>query len=349
MQRFWDGTQWTEHTDPTFDDAQRVIITIKAIGGTLDFDGQAVTLRRGKKKEKQIGLNDVESVRWLRAKGLGMGFVEVRVKGDDRSYCTSSSDATNSDNATTTGTSDGESTAAFLDALQRVGITCYEVTKESSRAEQAEKESAGLARPRDPGLGALIKDLAKTVVQPVDVSDSDIVQCKFQSHIAGINATVTVYADRIEYTKPKDVSAGRVTAAVATGGLSLVAGGVKSHKTGGTVIVPIRQITSVSSRNDGFRYSIMSVTTAGGTLEFRGTKDDIARAMPIIQRLILGCAAPTIIQVPIPVAVAEPTSASTASVQSVADQLLQLKSLLDAGVLTQDEYETKRAALVAQL
>ncbi|ALN14356.1 hypothetical protein ASQ49_02695 [Acidipropionibacterium acidipropionici] len=47
---------------------------------------------------------------------------------------------------------------------------------------------------------------------------------------------------------------------------------------------------------------------------------------------------------------AVPTPAATAPVQeSAADQLLKLKSLLDAGILSQAQYDEKAAPLIAQL
>ena len=183
------------------------------------------------------------------------------------------------------------------------------------------------------------------------------VQCRFEAQVAGANATVTVYTDRIEYMKPKNVSGGKVAAAVMTGGLSLMAGGVKNNKSGGTAVIPIRQISSVTSRNDGIRYSIMSVTSAGGAvLEFRSLKADIANAMPTIMRLVAnggqavaGSASQNVVvNVAAPVAAPVVTTAEPATVD-VHEQLIKLKSLLDAGVLNQEEYESKRAGLVSRL
>jgi len=181
------------------------------------------------------------------------------------------------------------------------------------------------------------------------------IQCRFEAQVAGTNATVTVYNDRIEYMKPKDVSGGKIAAAVMTGGLSLLATGVTDNKSGGTAVIPTRQITSVTSRNDGLRYSVMSITTAGATLDFRSSKSDIARAMPIIMRLVNSGGQPVDVsqsnqqQVVVNVTAPATPPASISEPTDVHEQLLKLKSLLDAGVLTQEEYDTKRSALVAQL
>jgi len=149
--RWWDGAQWTGHIQPTSEGTQRAIVSIKAIGGTIDFDGQAVTLHRGKKKEKRVDLDDIESVRWLRPKGLGLGFVEIRAKGDHRPYCASSFDANSSDTAITIGSVDDSSIAGFVATIQNLNTACYEVTKESSRAEQAQRVSASSTQARDLG------------------------------------------------------------------------------------------------------------------------------------------------------------------------------------------------------
>ncbi|MCL2490175.1 MAG: DUF2510 domain-containing protein [Propionibacteriaceae bacterium] len=178
------------------------------------------------------------------------------------------------------------------------------------------------------------------------------IQCRFEAHVAGINATVTVYQDRIEYMKPKDVSGGKVAAAVMTVGLSLLATGVKSQKSGGVTVMPIRQVASVTSRNESLRYAIMYVTSTGGSvLEFRGLKADIANAMAVIMRLVnnggTSGGQSSQPQVVVNVAASIPAPAPTAA--DPHSQLLKLKSLLDAGVLTQAEYDAKRATLVAQL
>ena len=193
----------------------------------------------------------------------------------------------------------------------------------------------------------------------------DGTQFSFKSHVTGLdgigvpNATVTIHEDFIEYDQPKSISGGRVAAAVATGGLSLVAGGVRSHKSGGTMSLPIKRITSVSTKNDGFRFVIMSVASSGGVISFRSTKEDIARAQAMLADLMLHnradqqrTAAPAQQTQQVVVNVSSPsvTSADSQSTEPTpADQLLKLKDLFDAGVLTAEEYEAKRAPLIAQL
>lgn len=225
--------------------------------------------------------------------------------------------------------------------------------------------SSLLQQGRD-ALAARMQASAAAASTATDAFDQVATPFTFKSHVTGLdgvgvpNATVTIYDDFIEYSQPKSVSGGKVAAAVMTGGLSLVAGGVKNNKSGGTISLPIRQISSVTTRNDGLRYTIMSVRTFGGVITMRSGKDEITRARRVLSRLVSenkghrqnqSQTQQVVVNVAAPAVIAQSAEPhpSASSEPSIADQLIQLKSLFDAGVLTQDEYDTKRAALVAKL
>lgn len=101
----------------------------------------------------------------------------------------------------------------------------------------------------------------------------------FTSHIAGKNATVEVHEDRIEWQQQ-----GRVSAAKVLTGVALVAG---VRKGASTEMIPIRQITSVTTRKDGLRNYAVSIVTAGNTIDMRVSKDEAEQVKATVTRLML--------------------------------------------------------------
>ena len=330
------------------------IVTIQALGATIDFDGQAITLRRGKKDEKRINMDDVDSLRWLLPTRLSMGFVEIRVKGDNRLYCGGSGDTSSSDNVEALGPTAVDSTLAFVECLQKVGVSCRELTKDSAKAERATHEASGLAQPAPPGLRDALKELG-SVFRTENNTDDDESQrplYRFTSHVEGKNPKVTIYSDRIEWEKYQ-VSGGKVAAGLMTGGMSLLFTGLAS-KDAGSDMIPIRALTSVSTRRDG-AYWVVAVVAPGSVIEFRVSKSDAERAKNILRQLMLGTHPSqrvTHTQQPVSqqLGVAPPvTPESSSSAVNPLDQVMKLKNLLDADAITQDEFDVKKAQLLAQL
>ncbi len=89
----------------------------------------------------------------------------------------------------------------------------------------------------------------------------------FTSHIAGKNAEVSIYEDRIEWTT--------------RGSMSLTGRHSQSE------MMPIRAITSVTSRRDGMRYHAVSLVTAGNTIDMRVSKDEAEKIKATVTRLML--------------------------------------------------------------
>lgn len=98
------------------------------------------------------------------------------------------------------------------------------------------------------------------------------------SHIAGRNAEVAIYPDRIEWERQ-----GRVTATRALGG-ALLTGSLR--KGGGTETIPVKAITSVTTRKDGLRNWAVSVITAGNTLDMRVSKTEAEQVRATLLRLM---------------------------------------------------------------
>lgn len=102
----------------------------------------------------------------------------------------------------------------------------------------------------------------------------------FTSHISGKNATVEIYPDRIEWERLKERSGALL---VATGGLSLLT----KRRKDGSEMIPVKSITSVATKRDGIRNTIVSVITSGNTIDFRVSHDEAAQVRDVLNRLIL--------------------------------------------------------------
>jgi hypothetical protein len=153
----------------------------------------------------------------------------------------------------------------------------------------------------------------------------------FTSHIDGKNAKVEIWPDRIEWER-NAISLGRA--------LNPTVFGIRKKNTD---MVPIRQVTSVTSKKGLGVNTVVTVNSAGGSVDFRIGHKDATKARELLNRLILEAGQPTVVQ-----AAAAP-SAPVAAAPDVTAQLTQLKGLLDAGVVNQDEYDAKKTELLARL
>lgn len=138
-----------------------------------------------------------------------------------------------------------------------------------------------------------------------------------KSHDEGRNADVTLYADRIERVQERSR-------------LSLSS----AHQD--VEITPIKSVSSVQAKKDGFRTKV-TVFASGNTIVFRFDHDEARQFNDAIMGLILDKgAAPA----PSPAAPSQP---------DVYDQLKKLGELRDAGVLSPEEFEAKKAELLGRL
>lgn len=101
---------------------------------------------------------------------------------------------------------------------------------------------------------------------------------EFTSHIRGKNARVAIYPDRVEWDQQ-----GKLTATRVLTGAALVVG----RKGGGTEMLPMKAITSVTTRKDGLRHHVVQLIAPGNTVEMRVSKDEAEQIKRTIQGLIL--------------------------------------------------------------
>lgn len=174
---------------------------------------------------------------------------------------------------------------------------------------------------------------------------------QFTSHVQGKNAKIAIYSDRVEWDRPRGVSGGKITAGIMTAGLSMLATGVKSGQAG-TEMIPVKSISSVTTKRDGFLNTIVQVITSGNTVDFRVSHQEAAAVKDVLTQLILGShpSQQTFTPPPAPVYAAPPVQPTPAApVVDIPAQLQQLASLHTAGILTDDEYSTKKAELLARM
>jgi hypothetical protein len=138
---------------------------------------------------------------------------------------------------------------------------------------------------------------------------------EFTSHVAGRNANVAIYPDRIDWTRT---------------GLGVTLGLPLRRDTN---LIPIRQIQGVSTRKAGLTYTTVRVATAGGATEFRVSKRQAEEVKATLLRLLTQ---------PAP----NPVPPTNGSGPSIADELRKLGELRDAGLLTEAEFAEQKARLL---
>lgn len=169
---------------------------------------------------------------------------------------------------------------------------------------------------------------------------------EFTSHISGKNAKVSIYRDRVEWLRPRGISGGKVTAGIMTAGLSVLATGVKSGKSG-TEMIPVKAISSVTTKRDGMMNSIVSVITSGNTVDFRVSHKEAETVKDTLTRLMLGTH--PALQAEVAAPAPAPAAPAPAATPDITVQLQQLAALRDAGVLTAEEFDAKKAELLARI
>ena len=107
-----------------------------------------------------------------------------------------------------------------------------------------------------------------------------------KSKIAGKNADVYVYPDRIEYGKSGWMGTGAKAAlGTMTLGASLLATGLgpKSEQTA----IPMKAITMVTAKKDGLMNSVVTFHTSAGEIEVKCSHSDAKELQATVQRHML--------------------------------------------------------------
>ncbi|MBN6192094.1 MULTISPECIES: SHOCT domain-containing protein [unclassified Microbacterium] len=221
--------------------------------------------------------------------------------------------------------------------------------KVKDAASQAAQAGMDKARAAVPGVSPAASVAPAETVMTVAAEPRPIIE--LESHIDGRNAKVRLWADRLEWERPRGVSGGKITAGVLTGGVSLLATGVKGGKDEHDMVL-LKHVTNVTSRKDGLKYYAVDVQTSAGaavnTITFRVSRDEAAQ----FRSVILGAMQEQEAKASAPVVVQAPMSAAPAPAAAAPDltaQLQQLAALRDAGVLTEEEFAAKKADILARI
>jgi hypothetical protein len=112
--------------------------------------------------------------------------------------------------------------------------------------------------------------------------DDDAPLMEFTSHIEGKNAKVSVYPDRIEWSRAKIRPLGGATAAVLTGGASLMVPVRRKD----TSMILLRAVQGISTHKAGLSYTTVRVTAGGKATEFRVTKREAEQVKAMLLQLM---------------------------------------------------------------
>jgi hypothetical protein len=145
------------------------------------------------------------------------------------------------------------------------------------------------------------------------------------SHETGRNAVVTVWPDRIERTKP--------TSKLSLTGM--LAGGPEDLE-----VIPMKSVSSVQVRR-GAWYHDVTVYASGNTIVMPMDAADAEQVRSIVMDQVLRGSSPA------PAAAPPPPAAPAGD--AVIEQIRKLGELRDAGLLTPEEFEAKKAELLGRL
>lgn len=169
----------------------------------------------------------------------------------------------------------------------------------------------------------------------------------FKSHIAGKNADVAIYHDRIEWARSRGLTGMKLTAGLLTGGVSLLATGVRGGAAG-TEMIPVKSVSSVVTKRDGLMFTKVVIVASGNTIDIRVPHDAAPGIKSLLTDLILGK-----LPVPgqVPAAAPSPTPPAPSAPQTVSpvEQLQQLAQLREAGILSEEEFSAKKAEILARM
>ena len=106
---------------------------------------------------------------------------------------------------------------------------------------------------------------------------------EFTSHVAGKNARVSVYPDRLEWVRG-GLSMKKLTTAAVTLGASALVTGVSNK---GVEMIPMRAITGVSSKK-GMLNTMVSVSSPSGVVEMKCSHAEADEVKAMLLRLMAG-------------------------------------------------------------
>jgi hypothetical protein len=141
---------------------------------------------------------------------------------------------------------------------------------------------------------------------------------RFTSHVDGLNAIVSIFPNRIEWLKP----------------------GVFRQQ--GTETLPISSISSVRTKRDGMLNTVVTVVVSNNDLDFRVSHAEAVIVRDLLNRLLFEVRSA-------PAATAAVHHHAAEQRPDPIEQIRQLAQLRDAGVVSEAEFEAKKAQLLSQI
>jgi len=157
------------------------------------------------------------------------------------------------------------------------------------------------------------------------------------SHIGGKNARVTLWPDRLEWSRKGVMSTGaKAGLAVMTGGMSYLATGLRGKQEGESI--PIRSISHVQRGNSRMQ-DLVTIRSAAGDLEMRVSRGEANQLIDQLNALINGTHPALRAQAP----VAPAPAVAPVATDGTAQRLQELAQLHAQGVLTAEEFAAAKA------
>lgn len=172
---------------------------------------------------------------------------------------------------------------------------------------------------------------------------ADTPMLEFTSHIAGKNAKVRVFKDRIEWERKGMSTKAKGILAASTAGMSYLATGFTGKQD--VEMIPIKNVSSITSKK-GVVNTQVSIITTGNTLDMNISHKEAALLKDLVQNLMLTGDAPA---PSLPLAQAAPVAAPVAAAPAqvdVASELQKYAALRDQGIITDDDFDAKKRQLL---
>jgi|GEM_PF-1515487 len=145
-----------------------------------------------------------------------------------------------------------------------------------------------------------------------------------------------VFPDRIEYDAKGATSKGKVALGVMTGGVSMLATGVRGR--GDRTVISLREVNSISRKRESMNRDIVTVLTAGNSFAISCTKSEAEKLQAILQNAMNSLHAASH-SAPAVVAVGTTGQQEKTAIEKVHE----LTELYQAGILTAEEYSAAKA------
>lgn len=299
-------------------------MSYEGYNGTIDIEDDVLVIARdgmvakaafGKVPPRRLPLQALHGVRHKPASRLGNGWLQLLLGGVNKPEPTAGTAAGDPDVVLFTygKRQQFDDLYKWLDSVvernRELGLdpSQYDYDTSASRLQRVQERSGTLA-----GRIAEVREAHQATVAG-DAADSLF---RGTSHDPGRNAVVTLYPDRLERIKEAKLTS-------------------FSRANQDVEVTPVRAVSSVQAKKDGL-WTKVTVYASGNNIDFRFAHKEAQQFRDALMALVLQPSSPPAAPAPTP-----------AAAPDLADQLMKLAALRDSGILTEDEFATQKARLLA--